>query len=66
MGLGEVVGGVCSPFLAGWASDLAGLSVVMWILAGLAAAASLLGFFLDETAPVKRKALAAEPTTLAT
>ena len=54
MGLGEVIGGVCSPFLAGWASDVAGLHAVMWILAGLTLVAGFLAFFLDETAPRKR------------
>ncbi len=54
MGLGEIVGGVCSPLLAGWASDLAGLNAVMWILAGLTLVAGVLAFFLDETAPRRR------------
>jgi ACS family hexuronate transporter-like MFS transporter len=55
MGLGEIIGGVCSPFFAGWASDRAGLNVVLWILAGLTLTAGLLAFFLDETAPRKRQ-----------
>jgi ACS family hexuronate transporter-like MFS transporter len=64
MGLGEVVGGVGSPFLAGWASDLAGLNAVMWMLAALAVMAGLCALGLDETAPGKRRhplADAAEP-----
>jgi MFS family permease len=55
MGLGEVIGGVCSPSIAGWASDLWGLNAVMWILAALAVLAGVLGMGLDETAPGKRR-----------
>jgi predicted MFS family arabinose efflux permease len=55
MGLGEVIGGVCSPSIAGWASDQWGLNAVMWILAGLAILAGVLGMGLDETAPGKRR-----------
>jgi len=58
MGIGEVVGGVCSPFFAGWASDQAGLNAVMWILAGLTVSASFLAFFLNETAPGKKSSTA--------
>ncbi|KQZ29043.1 MFS transporter [Caulobacter sp. Root1472] len=55
MGLGEVIGGVASPFVAGWASDVAGLDAVMWMLAALAVAAGLVALGLEETAPRKRR-----------
>jgi len=49
MGIGEIVGGVGSPFLAGWAADVAGLDAVMWILSAITLAAGLMGFALVET-----------------
>jgi MFS family permease len=56
MGLGEVIGGVLSPTFAGAANDFFHTSNgSMWILAGLAVCAGLLGIGLDETAPGKRK-----------
>jgi predicted MFS family arabinose efflux permease len=56
MGLGEVIGGVLSPTIAGWANDhFHTPNATMWILAGLAVVAGILGMGLDETAPGKRK-----------
>jgi MFS family permease len=56
MGLGEVIGGVFSPTLAGWANDhFHTPNAALWILAGLAVLAGLLGMGLDETAPGKRR-----------
>jgi predicted MFS family arabinose efflux permease len=55
MGIGEVIGGVFSPAIAGKAADLFGLQAVMWILAGLAFVAGVLGMGLYETAPGKRR-----------
>jgi MFS family permease len=55
MGLGEVLGGVLSPTIAGWANDTFHTpNGAMWILAGLCVAAGFLGMGLDETAPGKR------------
>jgi ACS family hexuronate transporter-like MFS transporter len=51
MGTGEIVGGVLSPSIAGYAADLAGLSAPLWIMLGLAVAAGLLALGLRETAP---------------
>jgi predicted MFS family arabinose efflux permease len=51
MGMGEVLGGVFSPTLAGKCADLMGLAAPLWIMAGLAIAAGLLAFGLRETAP---------------
>jgi predicted MFS family arabinose efflux permease len=51
MGMGEVLGGVFSPALAGWAADRSGLSAPLWIMIGLCGAAGLLAFALRETAP---------------
>lgn len=51
MGVGEIFGGVGSPFLAGWASDRVGLQAALWILAALAVLAGAMGFALTETAP---------------
>jgi MFS family permease len=55
MGLGEVIGGVFSPTIAGTANVLWGSNAAMWILAGLCVVAGFLGMGLDETAPGKRK-----------
>jgi len=51
MGTGEVIGGVLSPSIAGFAADLAGLQAPLWIMLGLAVAAGLLALGLRETAP---------------
>jgi predicted MFS family arabinose efflux permease len=51
MGLGEVLGGVFSPTVAGWAADRTGLSAPLWIMFGLAGVSGLLALFLRETAP---------------
>jgi predicted MFS family arabinose efflux permease len=64
MGIGEIIGGVFSPTLAGQAADMFGLSAVMWILAGLAFVAGVLGFGLIETAPGKVKKRTAEEAAL--
>jgi MFS family permease len=51
MGTGEIVGGVLSPSIAGYAADLAGLAAPLWIMLGLAVTAGLLALGLTETAP---------------
>ena len=54
MGMGEVVGGVFSPTIAGWAADLAGLSAPLWIMMGLCVVAGVLALGMRETAPAVR------------
>jgi MFS family permease len=49
--VGEAVGGVGGPLLAGVAADRFGLGVVNWILLGLCLCASALALLLRETAP---------------
>jgi MFS family permease len=51
MGLGEIVGGVVTPTLAGRAADASGLAAPLWILVGLSAATGILACFIQETAP---------------
>ena len=51
MGVGEVIGGVFSPSLAGWLSDSYGRDAVMWMMLVLCVMAGLIGFGLRETAP---------------
>ncbi len=51
MGIGEVLGGVLSPFAAGMLSDNFGRSAVMWMMLGLTLLAALVGTGLRETAP---------------
>lgn len=59
VGIGEVIGGVLSPIIAGKASDLYGLDASIWIMAVCALVAFLVSLGLTETAPVKLKKLAA-------
>lgn len=56
MGMGEVLGGVFSPTLAGKAADLAGLSAPLWIMTGFCTAAGIVAIALRETAPAVVKA----------
>jgi ACS family hexuronate transporter-like MFS transporter len=51
VGLGEILGGVTSPAVAGWAADLYGLSAPIVMQAGCAIAGTVLALFLKETAP---------------
>jgi ACS family hexuronate transporter-like MFS transporter len=51
MGTGEIVGGVLSPFVAGFAADRVGLAAPLLIMIGLALCAGLLALGLRETAP---------------
>jgi MFS family permease len=51
MGISEIIGGVFAPTIAGRLSDQYGLTVVLWILAGLCVAICLLCLGLRETAP---------------
>ena len=51
MGISEIVGGVLAPSAAGKVADLKGLSMTLWILAGLVVAIIVLAAMLRETAP---------------
>jgi MFS transporter, ACS family, hexuronate transporter len=51
MGIGEVVGGVLSPALAGRLSDVYGRDSIMWMMMLLCIAAGFVGLGLRETAP---------------
>jgi MFS transporter, ACS family, hexuronate transporter len=51
MGIGEVIGGVLSPSLAGKLSDLYGRDSIMWLMLGLCLVAGFVGLGLRETAP---------------
>jgi MFS family permease len=51
MGAGELIGGVFSPSIAGFAADQTSLHAPLWIMAGLALAAGLVALGLRETAP---------------
>ncbi|HXA92527.1 MAG TPA: MFS transporter [Steroidobacteraceae bacterium] len=51
MGTGEVLGGVLSPSIAGYAADLVGLQAPLWIMLGLCLVAATLALGLRETAP---------------
>ncbi|MBE3639258.1 MFS transporter [Mangrovicoccus algicola] len=51
MGMGEVLGGVLAPSLAGVAADAAGLTAPLWIMAALTVLSFGAALFLRETAP---------------
>jgi ACS family hexuronate transporter-like MFS transporter len=53
VGLGEVLGGVSGPALAGWAADIYGLRAPLVIEGGCALVGMVLALFLLETAPVR-------------
>lgn len=55
MGIGEILGGVLSPSIAGYAADLAGLQAPLWIMFALTIIAGFLAMGLRETAPRFRK-----------
>ncbi len=60
MGLGEAIGGVVSPTLAGKALDVFGQNALLWILVGISAAIFVFALALKETAPavLRRRGLA--------
>jgi MFS family permease len=67
VGIGEILGGVSAPAVAGWAADRYSLAAPMFIQAGCAVAGALLALALKETAPRRVAALAAaESPRLAT
>jgi cyanate permease len=51
MGVGEIIGGVFAPSLAGRLSDIYGLSAPLYLLIVLAVLGGLTALFLKETAP---------------
>ena len=57
MGVGEILGGVSAPTVAGRAADLHGMQWPMYIMAACAAAGAFFAIFLRETAPVKATAV---------
>ena len=56
--MGEVLGGVLSPSLAGKLADIYGLAAPVWFLLALTLAAFVCSLFLIESAPavLKRRA----------
>jgi predicted MFS family arabinose efflux permease len=52
MGLGEVVGGVLSPGLAGLLADRFGLTAIVWVLLAISLGIVVASFGLEETAPI--------------
>ena len=60
MGLGEIIGGVASPTLAGIAADAFGPRAILWILLGMSIALFGFALGLKETAPaaLRRRSLA--------
>jgi len=61
VGVGEILGGVFGPWLAGWLADHTSLQLQapMFMMAANAFIAGCLAFFLKETAPAKIGAIAA-------
>jgi len=65
VGLGEILGGVSGPALAGRAADLYGLRAPLVIEGACAIVGMVLALFLRETAPVRVGARAAMPSPAA-
>jgi MFS family permease len=53
VGLGEIIGGVSAPTIAGRAADLYGLQAPLYLQAGCAVLAALVALGLKETAPAR-------------
>jgi MFS family permease len=53
VGLGEILGGVFAPAIAGRAADRYGLQVPLMIMVGCAIVGTALALFLRETAPIR-------------
>ena len=51
MGTGEIIGGVLSPIISGYAADSFGLQAPLWIMLSLALTSALAALGLRETAP---------------
>jgi predicted MFS family arabinose efflux permease len=51
MGTAEILGGVLSPYVSGYAADRVGLSAPLWMMFGFAVVAGLLAIGIRETAP---------------
>jgi predicted MFS family arabinose efflux permease len=63
--IGEIVGGFGITTLAGRIADLTSLAAPFFVMTACTAAAGLVCLFLEETAPVKRKATDAVPLATA-
>ncbi len=63
VGIGEILGGVAGPFVAGQLADRTslGLQAPMFLMAGFCAVAGVIALFLKETAPAKVGATAVAP-----
>ena len=53
VGLGEILGGVGAPAMAGRAADLYGLQAPLMMMAACAVVGTVLALFLRETAPIR-------------
>jgi len=51
MGAGELIGGVLSPYFAGFASDRVGLQAPVWLMLALTVTAAVVAMGVRETAP---------------
>jgi predicted MFS family arabinose efflux permease len=51
MGSAEIIGGVLSPFIAGYFSDMAGLQAALWLMIVVTVISGFLALGLRETAP---------------
>ncbi len=62
VGVGEILGGVCGPIIAGWLSDTTslGINAPMLLMAVVAFIAGCFALFLKETAPAKTGASGAD------
>ena len=62
VGIGEILGGVCGPIIAGWLSDTTSLGkeAPLFLMIACALIAGVIALFLKETAPAKLAATQAD------
>jgi MFS transporter, ACS family, hexuronate transporter len=56
MGSGELIGGVLSPFIAGYSADVSGLQAPLWIMFALALSGAVVACGVRETVPRRSSA----------
>ncbi|HEY5412739.1 MAG TPA: MFS transporter [Caulobacteraceae bacterium] len=63
VGVGEILGGVCGPTIAGWLADHTSLGrpAEMYMMIACAVIAGVIALFLKETAPAKVGGIAIQP-----
>jgi MFS family permease len=62
IGVGEIIGGACFPFIAGSIADAVGMPAMMGVASGLVAVGVVVSLFVIETLPRRAKTQAGSPS----